>query len=338
MKRSPRAVFVEQLEASASSVQEFIRAMLQGEPKDLYLASSHYVNSGGKRLRPFLLMKSCEMLGGSPEAALPIAAAVEMIHNFALIHDDIMDDDDVRHGVSTVHKHFGIPLAILAGDTLLVKAFQSVVARSGKHGGLPPAVTIEIVARLTRTCVEMSEGQALDVARREKSAEPSESEHINVISKKTAALFQTSCELGAICAEMNGGDLANLAAYGRNLGIAFQLIDDLLGVAGDPRLTHKPVGTDLREGKTTLPILLALKRAKGPEREQLLRVMGSKTASTLEMNKALAIFKNLAIDDAVRSAARVYAGNAAGAIETYGDSASKQALKSAAEFVVERTA
>ena len=114
-------------------VSQFILTSLKGEPNELYEASAHYLVSGGKRLRPFLVTKSCEMFGGTAKNALPAAAAVELIHNFSLVHDDIMDNDDMRHGVPTVHKSYGTALAILAGDILFSKAFQ-LIAVDGKKG------------------------------------------------------------------------------------------------------------------------------------------------------------------------------------------------------------
>ena len=113
-------------------LKEFILSFLEGEPKELYQASAHYIISGGKRLRPFMVTKSCEMFGGNSKRAMPAAAAVEMIHNFSLVHDDIMDNDDMRHNVPTVHKYYGIPLAILAGDILFSKAFQLLAVRRQK--------------------------------------------------------------------------------------------------------------------------------------------------------------------------------------------------------------
>ncbi|TLY06707.1 MAG: polyprenyl synthetase family protein, partial [Thaumarchaeota archaeon] len=111
-----------ELESYACTVNEFILRSLEGKPKELYQASSHLIRTGGKRLRPFMVIKSCEMLGGSVKRALPAAAAVELVHNFTLVHDDIMDNDEIRHGTSTVHRYYGMPLAILAGDILFSKS------------------------------------------------------------------------------------------------------------------------------------------------------------------------------------------------------------------------
>ncbi|MGH9923274.1 MAG: polyprenyl synthetase family protein, partial [Nitrososphaerales archaeon] len=162
-------------------------------------------------------------------------------------------------------------------------------------------------------------------------------QYISMIGKKTAALFETSCELGAVCAQTNKGDVDNLAKFGRNLGIAFQLVDDLIGVAGDPRVTKKPVGNDIREGKKTLPILLAIKKAKGQDRDKILRIFGTKNASETELKEAVSVLVNAGVDRDVRNMARFYATKAIDSIKGYDDSKAKRALQSLADFVVERT-
>lgn len=326
----------QQLQSTASVVDEFILSMLDGKPKELYLASSHYIKSGGKRLRPFLAIKSCELLGGNMEKVLPVAAAIEMIHNFTLVHDDIMDNDEVRHNVPTVHKYYGLPLAILAGDILVMKAFQSITTY-GSKAGLPDDVIVQLVARVVRSCLDVSEGQALDVDMASSSKFSSGAQYINMISKKTAALFETSCEVGALCAQTSKSDVDNLARFGRNIGVAFQLVDDLIGVAGDPRVTKKPVGNDIREGKKTLPILLAIKKAKGEDRDKILRVLGTKNATEPELKEAVNVLAKSGVDREVRQMARFYATKAIDSIKSYRDSKPKRALQSLADFVVERT-
>ncbi len=325
----------QQLESTASRVNNFILSMLDGKPRELYLASSHYVKSGGKRLRPFMVIKSCEALGGKFEHALPVAAAVEMVHNFTLVHDDIMDNDEVRHNVPTVHKYYGLPLAILAGDVLFSKAFQAV-AEHGKKVGLPDDTISQLVSKLSQSCIDVSEGQALDIDMASNTKFSSESQYINMISKKTAALFSVSCELGAICALANKIDVENLAGFGKNIGIAFQIVDDLIGVAGDPKVTKKPVGNDIRGGKKTLPILLAIKKAKGMDKDKILRVFGSKNATSAELRASVDVLVSTGVDDEVRKMARFYATKSTNALKSY-DNKAKYALQSLADFIVERT-
>src|SRR2546428_13625502 len=189
----------DELESNASSVNQYILSSLKGDPVELYRASSHYIISGGKRLRPFLLIKSSEMFGGNLRRALPAAAAVELVHNFSLVHDDIMDNDDMRHSVQTVHKHYGMPLAILAGDILFSKAFE-LLAVNGRKIGLAEKAISEMITRLSTACIYVCEGQAADVNMASTRIFSSESQYINMIGKKTAALFEVSCALGVLSA------------------------------------------------------------------------------------------------------------------------------------------
>ncbi|HYZ65304.1 MAG TPA: polyprenyl synthetase family protein, partial [Nitrososphaeraceae archaeon] len=137
-----------QLETTAAQVNEFILSHLDGNPKELYAASAHYISSGGKRLRPFIVLKACELFGGNSTKAMPAAAAVELVHNFSLVHDDIMDNDKMRHNVPTVHASYGIPLAILAGDILFSKAFQ-LMSLVGLKEGISEKSISEMVSRLS---------------------------------------------------------------------------------------------------------------------------------------------------------------------------------------------
>jgi geranylgeranyl diphosphate synthase, type I len=317
-------------------ITDFIRSYLQGEPKELYQASAHYIASGGKRLRPFMTIKSCEMLGGNSKRAIPPAAAVEMIHNFSLVHDDIMDNDEMRHNIPTVHNYYGTPLAILSGDILFSKAFKLLVAEGRKVGHSENAIS-EMVVRLSNACIYVCEGQAADVGMTSNRRFSSESHYIDMIGKKTAALFEVSCALGALSvADSDNKDVENLSSFGRNVGIAFQLIDDLIGIIGDPKLTGKSVGNDIREGKKTYPILLALRNAKDNERSKIFKVFG-KNSSTTDIKVAVRTISNIGIEREVRKAAKLHIERAIKSIERYSYSYAKEILVSSANFIVERS-
>lgn len=329
----------DELESNASSVNQYILSLLEGDPIELYRASSHYIKSGGKRLRPFLLIKSSEMFGGNLRRALPAAAAVELVHNFSLVHDDIMDNDDMRHSVQTVHKHYGMPLAILAGDILFSKAFE-LLAVNGRAKGISEKAICEMVAKLSSACIQVCEGQATDVRMASMNDELSidSPQYINMISKKTAALFELSCALGVLSApNSNAIDVERLSWFGRNIGIAFQLVDDLIGITGDPKLTGKAVGNDLREGKKTYPILLALRNAKGENRSKILKIFGRKNASASDLKEAVGTISTIGIDQEIRLAARTHIEKAVQSLADYADSEAKRALESSASFIVERS-
>ncbi|KAG2477251.1 MAG: Geranylgeranyl diphosphate synthase [Nitrosopumilales archaeon] len=320
-----------QLKKTAKIVNRFLGSQIKGEPSQLYKAAAHLIVNGGKRLRPYMVVKSCQVLGGKTKEAMTAAGAVEMVHNFTLVHDDIMDNDEMRHGVPTTHKRFGIPIAILAGDVLFSKAFQVV-----SKANLPSKSTTELVSRLSKACVDVCEGQLLDIKMAESKKIPTQNEYIKMISKKTAALFDVSCSMGAICAKSKSKDISNLSSFGKNLGIAFQITDDLIGVMGDPKVTKKPVGNDLREGKKSLPILLAIKKAKGKNKKIILHAFGNQKAKKKEIENAVLVIKSLGIEKSVRGQALRYAEKAKKSLNSYSGT-SKNELISLLDFVVKRS-
>ena len=319
------------IEKNAKIVNRYLKTKLKGNPKMLYDAAGHLIVNGGKRLRPYMVVKSCQILGGKTSTAMPAASAVEMVHNFTLVHDDIMDNDEMRHGVPTVHKKFGMPVAILAGDVLFSKAFQ-IISNSKLSGN---AMT-QLISRLAKACVEVCEGQLFDIKMAEEEKIPSQSEYIKMIGKKTAALFDVSCAMGAICATNNTKDITNLSSFGKNLGIAFQITDDLIGVMGDPKITKKPVGNDLREGKKSLPILMAIKSAKGKNKKTILKAFGNPKASKNDLKKAVDVIRALGIEENVRNQALKYAERAEKSLSKYSGPAKKE-LVELLDFVVKRS-
>jgi len=319
------------LSKNAKEVNSYLTSKLKGNPIQLYTAASYLIVNGGKRLRPFLVTKSCEILGGKIKNSMPAASAVEMIHNFTLVHDDIMDNDEMRHGVATVHKKFGMPVAILAGDVLFSKAYQ--VLSSSK---LSAKAVNELVLRLAKACVDVCEGQLLDINMAESKKIPSQANYIKMIEKKTAALFDVSCSMGAICAKAKQNDIAKLSSFGKNLGIAFQITDDLIGVMGDPKMTKKPVGNDLREGKKSLPIVLAITKSKGNDQKTILKSFGNPNASKKDIEKAIKIIRALGIEKIVRKQALQYSEKAKKSLDSYSGKAKKE-LMDLLNFVVKRS-
>jgi len=328
------------IKKNAGFVNKFLKKELKGNPKQLYDAASHLILHGGKRLRPFLVLKSCQMLGGKQSDAMAEDSEVEMMHNIKLVHDDIMDNDEMRHGVPTTHKKFDMPLAILAGDVLYSKAYHTISSKSK----LSSNYTTQLVSKLSKTCVEICEGQVNDIKFAENKRIPTEKEYIKMIEKKTAVLFEVSCAMGAICAIMSRKplgklqpkrDIQNLSAFGRNLGIVFQITDDLIGIIGDSEVTKKPVGNDIREGKKSLPIILALKKAKGKDKKTIMRVFGNSKASKQQIKLAVNVIRSLGVEDEVRSMTLKYAQQAKKSLSVYRGSA-KNEIISLLDFVIKR--
>jgi geranylgeranyl diphosphate synthase type I len=213
---------------------------------------------------------------------------------------------------------------------LFSKAFQII-----SESKLSSNATTHLISRLAKACVDVCEGQLLDIKMADEKRIPTEKEYITMIGKKTAALFDVSCAMGAICATNKPKDISNLSAFGRNLGIAFQITDDLIGVMGDPKITKKPVGNDLREGKKSLPILMAIKLAKGNERKIILKAFGNTKVSKKELNKAVEVIRSLGIEEKVRNQALKYAEKSEKSLAEYKGTA-KNELTSLLDFVVRR--
>jgi geranylgeranyl diphosphate synthase type I len=324
---------LETITKTTYKIDSFLLSRLSGEPEDLYKAASYLIDHGGKRLRPYMVLKSCHLLGGTTKQAISAAAAIEMIHNFTLVHDDIMDNDEVRHGVPTVHMKFGVPIGILAGDLLFSRAFETI---SKPYLRKSQEVGLNLVATLAKACTDVCEGQALDISMAKSNKIPNEGQYIRMIEKKTSSLFVASCAMGAITANKDFSDVIRLSTFGKNLGIAFQIIDDLIGIIGDPKITRKPVGNDIKEGKKSLPILLAIKKANNQEKKIILGVFGNSSVSKNEIERAISIISALGIEETIRQKATYHSNIAKKAISTYDGSAKKELL-SLLDFVVERS-
>jgi geranylgeranyl diphosphate synthase type I len=249
-----------------------------------------------------------------------------------------MDNDKMRHNVPTVHSSYGIPLAILAGDILFSKAFQ-LLSVVGLKEGISDKSISEMVSRLSTACINVCEGQALDMNMTyENEKSYSQADYIRMIEKKTASLFELSCSLGVLSANTHSEtDLDRLSVFGQNTGIAFQLVDDLIGISGDPKVTGKAVGNDIREGKKTYPIVLVLKKADPRERIKILKVFGSKNTAEGELEEAISIISDLGIEEETRTLAESYISQALKTLDVYDDSEPKKALQTTADFIARRS-
>jgi geranylgeranyl diphosphate synthase type I len=209
----------------------------------------------GKRVRPLLTALACAAAGGTWQTAIPAAAGVELVHNFSLLHDDIEDQSDSRRGRATVWKRWGLAQGLNAGDAIFVLARLAVYRLLGL--GVPALTALEVQRRLDQACLELTKGQYLDIdfERRDTIAE---SEYWAMIEGKTAALLSAATSIGALVAGAVDDVVQAYAEYGRHLGLAFQVQDDMLGIWGDPAVTGKPSGDDLRAHKHTLPVLIGL--------------------------------------------------------------------------------
>ncbi len=330
-----KATIDDKLKTCAVKVDRFIDELLKPRrPHVLYEAARHIISAGGKRLRPYLVLKSCELVGGDPDSAVPYAAALEVLHNFTLIHDDIMDNDSLRRGKPTVHARWGVPLAITSGDFLFAKVFQIMVEPAVK-GTLPPEKAVSCIERVADASIEICEGQVMDTSF-PSTKDVSEEDYISMIGEKTAALFRACAEVGAIVGGGSSDEIANLGTYARNAGIAFQIVDDVLGLTSDEETLGKPIGSDLREGKKTLILIHALENASATEGEAIERVLGFHEASPSEMAVAIRALKSMGSIEYAKDIAMEYANEAERALTSFPDSAAKRDLLELVEYFTER--
>ncbi|MCL6266875.1 polyprenyl synthetase family protein [Flagellimonas myxillae] len=246
-----RALFLSHLEGKQTTK----------EPKNLYEPIEYILGLGGKRMRPVLTLMTTELFGGDWEMALDAALAIEVFHNFSLVHDDIMDDAPLRRGNTTVHEKWDVNTGILSGDAMLINAYQYLES-------YPPKIFKQLISLFSKTAIEVCEGQQYDVdfETRDDVTIP---EYLKMIEYKTAVLVATAMKMGAIIAGANSKDTHAIYDFGRNLGIAFQLQDDYLDAFGDPKTFGKQVGGDIMENKKTFLYLKALEFAPKEEREGL---------------------------------------------------------------------
>ncbi len=232
------------------------------KPEKIYKAMRYSLLAGGKRLRPILCLATCELTGGSLEMALPTACALEMIHTMSLIHDDLpaMDNDDYRRGKLTNHKVYGENIAILAGDGLLAYAFE-YVGQETKN--VPPQRILEVITRLGRTvgATGLVGGQVLDLESEGKSDITAET-LTEIHTRKTGALLETSVISGAILAGASSEDLQRLSTYAQNIGLAFQIVDDILDITATKEELGKTVGKDLQAQKATYPSIWGIEASR----------------------------------------------------------------------------
>lgn len=326
-------LLLKELDLASREVNAILNSIFASgqEPKAIYDASKHLINAGGKRLRPFLTLKACEIVGGQKEDALPIAASIELIHNFTLIHDDIVDDDHTRRGVPTVHVLWGIPLAIIAGDMLFAKAYETVF-RASKAS---PSRLLKIIATANNATISICEGQASDMLF-EKRRDISEKEYLNMIYKKTAALLEAAAKAGALIGGGTSRQVKRLGDLARYAGLAFQIADDILGLTADEKTLGKPIGSDIKEGKSTMLIIHALAHADMEQRQQILSVLGNREAEKDQIRKTIQTVQSLGSIDYAAKRAETFIDKAKAQLSSFPPSQTKNTLIDLCDYIISR--
>ena len=289
------------------SIARFRKAFLQyleqeasgASPQALYDPIRYIMHLGGKRMRPVLVLLSADLYGTPADEAMPAALAVEVFHNFTLVHDDIMDDAPLRRGQVTVHEKWDTNTAILSGDAMLIEAYR-------KLEGYPPAVFKPMVALFSRTALEVCEGQRYDMDF-ETRDDVQISEYLRMIEYKTAVLVGCALQMGALLAGAPEADQQSLYSFGIYLGLAFQLQDDFLDVFGDPKTFGKQIGGDIIENKKTFLYLKSLELADPPTAQELKDLYSIQPADPkVKIRRISELFRSTGAADAAREKIREY--------------------------------
>jgi octaprenyl-diphosphate synthase len=303
-----------------------IAARMQSEHTALIpQVATHLIGAGGKRLRPILTLAAARLCGYRGDSHVKLATAVEFIHNATLLHDDVVDESERRRGRPTANQVFGPKPSVLVGDFLFARSFQLMVETG----------SIRVLDILSNAAAVIVEGEVLQLSA-SRSLEGGEPVYLQVIRGKTAALFEAATQSGAVVAGVGAAQERALAAYGDALGLAFQIVDDLIDYTGTAETIGKTPGDDFREGKATLPVLLAHEAGDAAERAFWTRVIEGRDQRAGDFAEALALMDRRGALAATRARADGYAAQAKAALAAFPDAPLRRALSDIADFVVAR--
>ena len=309
-----------------------IRSYIEDDlPANLIEASRQYPYAGGKRMRPSMVVAACRAVGGDASKAVPMAVAIEYIHNFTLIHDDLMDGDEMRRGMKTSHVIYGMPTAILAGDALFAKAYQIIGDLD-----IPPADLRKVLSITSKAVWDLARGQQMDV-NNENAEFITLEQYIETITLKTSVLFAAGAASGAIIGGASDDVVDAIHRYALSMGVAFQMYDDILGVYGDPKKTGKSAGNDIRKGKYTVMICHARDAIKDKAVwDNFMSVFGKIDATDAEIETARRILKDCGSYDYAIEMANRYTNEAIDCLKCLKDSDDKEFMVELARFSMSR--
>ena len=296
---------------------------------NVYLVSKvgeYILKSGGKRFRPMVLMLCSKLCGYAGDRHIPLAGVVEFIHTATLLHDDVVDNANLRRGSASANTVWGDGASILVGDYLFSKAFSLTV----RYGDM------KVLQVLSDTTTRMAEGEVLQLLKHSDAA-TTEAEYLDVVTNKTAVLISAAARIAGILSESGVEKQNALAEYGMGLGIAYQLMDDCLDYVSTDEDLGKSVGNDLREGKVTMPLIHAVAKANEAERQTIKEAVEGDELTAAQLSEVVAIISRHKGIEYTMERARAYIDNAKRNIEMFGPSAERSALMAIADFVIERT-
>jgi octaprenyl-diphosphate synthase len=327
-RRDPSAALEPLLRLVRDDMAEVNEIILTRARSDVALIpelARHLINSGGKRLRPMLTVAAAKLCGYRGDAHIKLAASVEFMHTATLLHDDVVDESDMRRGKKSARMLWGNQASVLVGDFLLGQAFKMMV----------DAGSLAALQILSNASVVIAEGEVMQLAA-SKDVRTTEEDYLAVIVSKTAALFAAAAEIGAVISARSASEQLGLRLYGTNIGLAFQLIDDALDYSGEAAKLGKRVGDDFREGKITLPVVLSYRRGNADERAFWRRTLQDGAIDEADLAHAIALMRrHNAIEETVQRA-RYYGQEARGALDIFPKSEARAALLDAVEFSISR--
>jgi octaprenyl-diphosphate synthase len=313
------------VEADMGRVNQLIIARLDSPISLIPQLAGHLVAAGGKRVRPMLTLIAAQLCGYRGGRQVPLAAAVEFIHTATLLHDDVVDESDLRRGLATANAIWGNKPSVLVGDFLFSRAFQLMV----EDGSL------EVLAILANASAVIAEGEVAQLMTAN-DAETTEARYLEVITAKTATLFAAAAQIGGVVAERSPGEVESLRRYGERLGIAFQLIDDVLDYSAREVVLGKSIGDDFRDGKITLPVVLAFQRGDAEERRFWRRTLEQGEQREGDLAYAVELLeRRTALADSFSRAAE-FSEQARRDLERFAPTPARQAMLDLADFCVER--
>ncbi|MDN2566748.1 polyprenyl synthetase family protein [Aquibium sp. A9E412] len=319
------APLVELTAADMARVNELILSKAGSDVELIPEVARHLISSGGKRLRPMVTLAAAQMFGYSGDSHVKLATSVEFMHTATLLHDDVVDESDLRRGKNTARTIWGNQASVLVGDFLLGQAFRMMVEVG----------SLEALDILSAAAAVIAEGEVMQLGVA-KNLETTEDEYLAVIRAKTAALFSAAAEVGPVIAEATRADRAALRSYGTNLGLAFQLVDDALDYGGSAQELGKNVGDDFREGKVTLPVILSYRRGSAEERAFWKRAIEDAENDDAALDKALGLMaRHGAIGDTI-GRARHFGEIARDALAPLRDTPEKAAMLEVIDFCISR--
>ena len=312
--------------ADLARVNEVILAQMQSPVLLIPQLAGHIIAAGGKRLRPMLTLSTARLCGYEGDRHVGLAACVEFIHTATLLHDDVVDESDLRRGAATANAVWGNKSSVLVGDFLFARAFELMVGDG----------SLEVLSILSRASSVIAEGEVHQLVTAN-DTETLEEDYLDVIRAKTARLFAAAAEIGAVVGERGADERRALESFGHNLGMAFQLIDDVLDYSARQATLGKTVGDDFREGKITLPVVLAFRAADDEARAFWRRTLEDLEQKKGDFRRALTLLEQTGALRATIERAKDYAGRAAEALRPFPESEHRAALLEAVDFAVARS-